>query len=373
VEQTKLLASDGYIGEYFGWSVSVSGDNIIVGALYDTNENGAGAGSAYVFHYNGSDWVQEVKLLASDGGTHDWFGSSVSLSGEYALVGAYADDEDGDDVGSAYIFHYDGSNWLEQTKLLASDGSPSDQLGTSVSLSEDHAVAGAYWDDANGSSSGSAYVYSGFSSSDPVMTCSDIRSFSAKCNTRGTALAIVKVSGDWSDQTVTFDLDGENHVVTLLSNGTNSIGRMQVPGAGIGEHTVVLEDPAGCYPPVEFTCQVDEIPDPEWEELWAEYEALEKAGSPTTETRIIGNYPNPFNPSTTIRYTLGSDGPVSVRVYNMLGQEVATLVNEFQESGEHSVAWHGVNNFGLGVASGIYIYRVQAGNTVMSGKMLFAK
>ncbi|MDH4071400.1 MAG: T9SS type A sorting domain-containing protein, partial [Ignavibacteria bacterium] len=81
----------------------------------------------------------------------------------------------------------------------------------------------------------------------------------------------------------------------------------------------------------------------------------------------------PFNPSTTIRYSLGVDSPVSVRVYNMLGQEVATLVDGFQKAGEQSIAWHGVNNLGQAVASGLYVYRIQAGNTVMTQKMLFTK
>jgi hypothetical protein len=144
----------------------------------------------------------------------------------------------------------------------------------------------------------------------------------------------------------------------------------------MGSHTVTLEVPGGCYSPVTFNCQVDATPDPEWDALWAEALDLEAATAlkaVPTETRIIGNYPNPFNPSTTIRYALSVDSPVSVRVYNMLGQEVATLVNGFQKAGEQSVEWHGTNNFGQAVASGLYIYRLQAGNTVLTQKMLFTK
>ncbi|MDH4069908.1 MAG: FG-GAP-like repeat-containing protein [Ignavibacteria bacterium] len=85
------------------------------------------------------------------------------------------------------------------------------------------------------------------------------------------------------------------------------------------------------------------------------------------------NYPNPFNPSTTIRYSLGVDSPVSVRVYNMVGQEVATLVDGFQKAGEQSIAWHGVNNFGQAVASGVYFYKIRAGSAVITQKMLFTK
>jgi len=209
------------------------------------------------------------------------------------------------------------------------------------------------------------------------LACGDIFFFNAKCNPEGAAQAMVKMTGDWTGETVTFDLDGDDHIINVMSNGTNSIAKLTVPHAGMGMHTVTLEDPAGCYSPVEITCNVDAPPDPEWEALLAEYEALEAQvavrETVPTETRIIGNYPNPFNPSTTIRYALGVDSPVSVRVYNMLGQEVATLVNGFQKAGEQSVTWNGTNNFGQSVASGLYIYRLQAGNTVMTQKMLFTK
>jgi flagellar hook assembly protein FlgD len=87
----------------------------------------------------------------------------------------------------------------------------------------------------------------------------------------------------------------------------------------------------------------------------------------------LGNYPNPFNPTTTIRYQLGTDARVSVKVYSILGQEVATLYEGFQTAGEHALVWKGVNNISQTVASGLYIYRVQADGTILTNKMLFAK
>jgi len=206
--------------------------------------------------------------------------------------------------------------------------------------------------------------------------CGDIFFFNAKCNASGTAQAQVKITGNYTGETVTIELDGNPHVVALMSNGTTSIGKLSVQAAGAGMHTMELVDPAGCYNPISFTCTVDGLPDAEWDAIAAEYEAMQQTQTLKalpTETRIIGNYPNPFNPSTTIRYALSVDSPVSVRVYNMLGQEVATLVDGFQKAGEQSVVWHGVNNFGQSVASGLYVYRVQVGNTVMTQKMLFTK
>ena len=91
------------------------------------------------------------------------------------------------------------------------------------------------------------------------------------------------------------------------------------------------------------------------------------------ETKLVGSYPNPFNPSTTIQYVLGHESHVSLKVYNSVGEEVATLVNEFQGAGTKTVTWNGKNNSGSSVASGLYIYTLEAGSTVLSEKVLLMK
>jgi hypothetical protein len=187
---------------------------------------------------------------------------------------------------------------------------------------------------------------------------------------------MVKMTGDWSAQTVTFDLDGDDIVSSVMSNGTNSIAKMTVPHAGMGSHTVTLENPAGCYSPVVFNCQVDAAPDPEWEALWAEYDALEAQAALKdlpTETRIIGNYPNPFNPSTTISYSIGEASVVSLKIFNTLGQEVATLVNGLEQAGTRTAVWNGTNNTGSAAASGVYIVRLVTGQHVSTQRILFMK
>jgi hypothetical protein len=155
-QQQKLLASDGAAGDYFGYSVSISGDYAIVGAYGDD----VGKGSAYIFKRNGTNWVQQQKLTASDGAAGDYFGESVSISGDYAIVGALYDDDKGTDSGSAYIFKWNGTSWVQQAKLTALlDGAASDAFGCSVSISGDYAIVGAYGDDDKGSDSGSAYIF----------------------------------------------------------------------------------------------------------------------------------------------------------------------------------------------------------------------
>jgi hypothetical protein len=161
----KLTASDGEGGDRFGWSVAVSGDIAVVGA-YQEDAGGSDAGAAYVFSRNqgGADnWGQVKKLTASDGEAGDNFGISVALSGDIAVVGAHQEDAGGSNAGAAYVFSRNqggANNWGQVKKVTASDPQASDQLGSSVAVSGDIALAGAYGEDAGGSDAGAAYVFS---------------------------------------------------------------------------------------------------------------------------------------------------------------------------------------------------------------------
>ncbi|UCF77814.1 MAG: hypothetical protein JSW03_06795, partial [Candidatus Eiseniibacteriota bacterium] len=148
VEKQKLTGPG--MLSYFGYSVAVSGDVVIVGAI--------GWGSAYVFTKNGGTWVETQELFASDGVAYDeYFGWSVDVSGGVAIVGAREDDDKGNDSGSAYLFTRDADGtWVETWKLLAADGATGDYFGTSVAMSSQTAVVGT--SPAYGFRPGAAYV-----------------------------------------------------------------------------------------------------------------------------------------------------------------------------------------------------------------------
>ncbi len=187
LEEAKLSASDGAEDDGFGVSLSLSGDTALIGAHGD-DDLGIASGSAYVYWFNGTNWVEQAKLIASDGGSGDFFGWSVSLSDDNAVIGADGDDDNGGSSGSAYVFRSNGPGWVEQTKLTASDGAAYDLFGYSVAISGDTAVCGAYWDDDNGGGSGSAYVFRGLSdcnSNDVSDICDVADGTSADCNTNG--------------------------------------------------------------------------------------------------------------------------------------------------------------------------------------------
>ncbi|MCB9265295.1 MAG: T9SS type A sorting domain-containing protein [Lewinellaceae bacterium] len=157
-QRVKLTASDGEGGKWFGYSVSVSGDYALIGAPHD-NPGGVGSGSAYIFKREGTAWIQQAKLVPSDGAEEDGFGFGVSVSGDYALIGAARDDDNGLESGSAYIFKREGTVWIQQAKLAPIDGAEGDEFGWSVSVSGDYAVIGAAEHDDSGPNSGAAYVF----------------------------------------------------------------------------------------------------------------------------------------------------------------------------------------------------------------------
>jgi hypothetical protein len=166
-EVAKLTTSDGAENDEFGWSVSICSDTVVIGAPKDDIDINDNQGSAYIFERNqgGADsWGEATKITASDGGFNDWFGYSVSISVDTIVVGAPYADGGGTDTGSAYVFGRNQGgkdNWGEIVKLISSDREEGDQLGFSVSIDGDTIVVGAWYDDVDGNHlQGSAYVFS---------------------------------------------------------------------------------------------------------------------------------------------------------------------------------------------------------------------
>lgn len=207
IQQAKLLAADGEAGDSFGGQVAISGDTIIAGAQGD-DDNGDGAGAAYVFVRQGTTWTLEAKLIspspiagqrfgrvALDGDTafigaasffttvtgtyvferengvwsvtefftegdfSDFFGSAVAVDGDTGAVGAVFDDDNGNDSGSAFLFVREFGDWTEEAMLLPTDGAAEDRFGGTVDVDGDLALITARGDDDNGTDSGSAYVF----------------------------------------------------------------------------------------------------------------------------------------------------------------------------------------------------------------------
>jgi hypothetical protein len=425
IEVQKLLASDGVQEDRFGGSVSISDDYVIIGAA-GNDDNGMNSGSAYIFKWDGSNWADEIKLVASDGAQEDFFGRRVSISGDFAVVGSHGDDDKGFWSGSAYIFKRDGSNWVEEQKLVASDGDENDTFGTSVSISGDYIIIGAPGDGDNGTLSGSAYIFRRQDSTwieDQKLLASDGdqedffgRAVSISSNRSIVGVAYNDDNGLESGSAYIFRRDGINWIEEqkLLASDSEQgdlfgyavsifkdytiIGALQDNASAFWsgsaylfkrsgtswaeEHKLIASDgvesdafgySVSIY---EDHCIIGAyVDDDNGENSGSAYIFTDfVVGIEDEQTEMLPsfnlkqNYPNPFNPSTTIKFSLPSSGFVTLKIYNALGEEVAVLLDKEFTTGTYKVEWNDT-----GLPSGVYFYQLQTKDFIETKKMLLLK
>jgi hypothetical protein len=168
-QQQKLEASDAAAQDFFGSSVYLEGNTLVVGAPRKDDGTSTGAGAAYVFTRDPDDatdpWSEQQKLMASDASAEDEFGTVVTLNGNTIVVGAPLDNLGTVfDAGSLYVFRRDqtlsSDPWTQDQKLTASDGSAGDRLGFSVSIDGNTILSGAPRADSTGfTEDGAAYIF----------------------------------------------------------------------------------------------------------------------------------------------------------------------------------------------------------------------
>jgi len=354
-KQAKLIASDRQNGDYFGNSVSISGDNAIVGALYE-DDGGADAGAAYIFQRSVETWAQQQKLTASNAESGDYFGMSVSISGDYAIVGAYREETGGTDAGAAYSYLWTGNTWSEKALIIASDAGDNQYFGQSVSISGEYALVGKYNDN---NAAGAAYIYETTSDlSLPV----ELSIFTAEQNNSSVALHWVTES------------EIENLGFIIERKGQNQKSYQEIASylsydalKGRGSTTQVTE-----YHFIDKAVEVGQtyfyhLTDIDYRGKRTEHteiSILVKASDEkmlTDRFRLTSCYPNPFNPRTTISYELPEAMIVTLHIFDVQGREVYSQVSELQSAGTYEVQWNGKDENGAAISSGIYFARLGAG------------
>jgi len=159
--QSKLVDSDGGNHDYFGGSVSLDGDTALIGASSGKNASGLSVGTASVFVRIGNQWIPQAKLTNPEPEAYEWFGASVSLDGGRALIGC-SNDSLGSltNVGSVYVYVREGSSWVLEAKLSNPTPAASEFFGINVSLDGDLALVGAWSDfSESGIPTGSALLF----------------------------------------------------------------------------------------------------------------------------------------------------------------------------------------------------------------------
>ena len=157
-ETGKLLPADHGPQDWFGRTVALDGDRALVGASLKADPAFA-TGAAYVFEWSAGQWTETAKLSASDGAGDDFFGGAIDLDGDRILIGAHGDDDLASESGGAYVFDLVGGQWVETVKLIAADGKTNDDLGVEVALEGDVALLASFGDDDGAADGGSVYVF----------------------------------------------------------------------------------------------------------------------------------------------------------------------------------------------------------------------
>lgn len=157
-ELQKVVASDAAQGATLGEAIAIDGNTFVVGTIRDASQ-GLFTGAAYVFHWNGSSWVQQAKLVGSNAVSGDTFGQKVGISGERIVVGSDGDGQIGQLAGQVYVYRRESGVWIEEAILQAADGQNMDTFGRAVAIHGDTLVVGARGVNAAQGGEGAVYVF----------------------------------------------------------------------------------------------------------------------------------------------------------------------------------------------------------------------
>jgi hypothetical protein len=368
-QELKIMPGDAQPGDLFGSSVSISGDYALIGAKGADNNVGA----AYIFRYTGTTWVQDVRLTPVNYiGSDPNFGISVSLDNNYALVGAYNDDSGGNRSGAAFIFHYDGIEWTQQAKILSGDISPGDNFGFSVSLSGEYAIVGAINAFYQTFMSGAAYVFR----REDTLWVEETKLVDSSAVTDIAFGYSVAITDDYavigvSDDNQNGSNAGAAYIYKRINSNWIKLSKLLASDGQesdrFGWCVDIDDDIISVGAPVQYAgglyCGAVY--------LYSDFVSgiIESEESYFIKDFYLSqNFPNPFNPSTNIKWQQPETALVTLKIYDVLGREIITLVNEELNAGKHEVNFN-ASRF----SSGVYFFQLKAGYYIETKKMVLMK
>ena len=362
-----------------GMSVSMNsvGDRVAIGA-YGNDGTASEAGHVRVYEYSNSSWTQigsDIDGEAAD----DLSGRSVSMNsaGDRIAIGAMYNDGTASDAGHVRVYEYSNSSWTQIGSDIDGEAA-SDGSGRSVSMNSagDRVAIGASGNDGSGDGAGHVRVYE-YSNSSWTQIGSDIdgeaasdgSGYSVSMNSAGDRVAI---GAPWNDGTAS---DAGHVRVYEYSNSNWSQVGFDIDGEAAGDYsgTSVSMNSAGDRVAIGAMYNDGTASDAGHVRVYSLTELFIDNRMMPTEYAIHQNYPNPFNPVTTLRYDIPENAMINITIYDMLGRQVKTLINQTQDAGYRSVIWDATNDYGKPVSAGVYLYQIQAGEYMQTKKMVLLK
>ncbi len=370
------------ITQGYGRAISEFNKNLFIGSYQDGNHD---KGAAYYYKYTDNGWVFSQKLNPSIAEKNAHFGNRVVHTDQFAVISAPGDGfESGPFRGSAFLFGKTDSGWVERQKILPPDSSYYQLFGIDLALDKKRIAIGAVGNVLNPAYTGRIYIYEinneGLAELQDSIFGSDNfpgNNFGGSFKLRGDSLFVgacgneymkspnnvkdqrnwaylfVKSITRWEEKLIFAPSDPHpqnvfGYAVDFL-NGKFLVGSPGDPTNGFQSGAAYLFQPN----PTIITNE----------------------GRFPNCMSLFQNYPNPFNPLTIINYQLpppdgraGIDNWITLKVYDILGREVATLVDDYKSAGYHKVSWDASN-----MPSGVYIYKLSAGGFTHVKKMILVK
>lgn len=329
--ETTLVCADRERGDGCGRSVDLDGTIAVLGSPADV-EDGIRSGSARVFRYDGAEWVEEATLLPDDPVHSLHFGESVAVHGHRILVGAWgvSSDDDSHPVGSAYVFEQDSTGWVRTAVLESDETNRLSQFGLRVGLYDDLAVIGAPLDDENGGGAGAAFLYR-FDGVEWIEVDKILAHDPTGFNMFGSSVAIdreriVVGAPNWGPPNETsngkayvyeYAQDGTLQHIADLVPETDGTGDEFGTAVAVAGETVLIGSPS------------HDVPMPGVGTVYA-YVSPRSSVAVERPTRQIGvrlsaAYPNPFVSSARLRLELDRPERVRITLFDLLGREIRVL------------------------------------------------
>jgi len=416
-ETATLTASDGANNDNFGFAVDIDGTTIVIGAYLD-DDGGPNSGAAFVFEQPVGGWTtmtETGKLTSGDLDENDQFGRSVAIAGDTIAVGADYDSNVAYQAGAAYVFVKPAGGWttaVDNGKLTAAVPVDFDRCGLSVGVGDGFVIAGAWGDDQVAQKTGAVLVFvrpdTGWS--DLTTTAKLVASDAVSGDHLGwsveadgqviaagapanlfdgsgfgaTYLFLQPITG-WADATEDAKLvssnlteDDEFGTAVALSGPMVNVGaRFFATGGYMNAGAAYLFGGAlDCNDNQEIDiCEIlsGSSPDDDGNGMLDECDTPSAVPETSRQMTLLQNRPNPFNPSTEIRYTVSSAGDGALQVFDLQGKLVRTLQQGRFAAGNGSVVWNGRDDHGQQVSSGVYVYRLSVGGHTQNHRMVMLK
>jgi len=360
----KLEASDGQSGSFFGYSVDICESDIVIGSyLADGIESQSGA--VYLYQFQNETWGETIKIFESMGKKHDYFGIHVDIDVNRLFVGASHSENNGMNSGEILYYQRSNDSWNLVHTFVEDEESHHNHFGLNFSVDDQMLIAGSSLFDGESQDEGKAYTF--------WPDINIVQEDYAITGPRGTVFLDSLEITNSSLSSLMFELDADVDWVSLypLTNILESQSTEVVDflinateiDTGMYSQTITVSYPESNIPNqiIHLSIHVE-----------GGLVGIDDINLPLVYS-LQQNYPNPFNPTTTIQFSVPERSKAELKIFDVMGREVITLVNQDLEPGYHQITWNGRNRFGKMISSGMYFTVMQSGDFRAVKKMVMLK